>query len=73
MAEAGWSLEEGVEQVAWNLRAMGFNLRVPGTLSVGEVRRLPTTWAKRLAFGRDPRVIALCGTYAARRPAMPSD
>jgi hypothetical protein len=59
LAEAGWSLEEGAEQVRKVLSANGFNVRPPITLSARELRSYPTTWAKRLAYGRDPRAIYL--------------
>jgi hypothetical protein len=28
-------------------------------LGAAELRRMPTSWAKRLAFGRDPRAIRI--------------
>lgn len=62
LAEVGWSLEEGARQVRDVLSSNGFNMRSPIALSAHELRTIPTTWAKRLAYGRDPRAVYLCGT-----------
>jgi hypothetical protein len=59
LAEAGWRLEEGVDRVRDVLAVNGFAVRPPITLTAGELKALPTTWAKRLAFGRDPRAMYL--------------
>lgn len=67
LAEVGWSLEEGAEQVRRVLVASGFKMRPPVALTAGELRVYPTTWAKRLAFGRDPRAMYLQGTLNAVR------
>jgi 16S rRNA (adenine(1408)-N(1))-methyltransferase len=61
LAEAGWSLEDGADQVRDVLAASGFAMRSALVMPAGELKRLPTTWAKRLAFGRDPRAICLAG------------
>jgi 16S rRNA (adenine(1408)-N(1))-methyltransferase len=61
LAEAGWGLEDGGEQVRQLLRASGFGMRPIVALEVYDLRACPTTWAKRLAFGRDPRALYLCG------------
>ncbi|HLJ80162.1 MAG TPA: hypothetical protein VKT52_01670, partial [Ktedonobacterales bacterium] len=63
LAEQGWSLEHGAARVQQRLRAAGVDLRAPIALDGYALRTYPTTWAKRLAFGRDPRAIALCGTH----------
>jgi 16S rRNA (adenine(1408)-N(1))-methyltransferase len=55
LAEAGWSLEAGGEQVRRVLAAHGFIAERPAVLDACALRTCPTTWAKRLAFGRDPR------------------
>jgi 16S rRNA (adenine(1408)-N(1))-methyltransferase len=62
LAEAGWSLEAGAERVRLMLLGAGFDVHAPAALDARSLRRLPTTWAKRLAFGRDPRATALSGT-----------
>jgi 16S rRNA (adenine(1408)-N(1))-methyltransferase len=61
LAEAGWSLYDGAVQIQRRLNATGFTLDKPVELDAGALRQLPTTWAKRLAFGRDPRALTLSG------------
>jgi hypothetical protein len=61
LAEAGWSFEEGTDRVRDVLAANGFNVRPRMVLTARELRSFPTTWAKRLAFGRDPRAVCLRG------------
>jgi len=61
VAEAGWSLEEGAERVQAVLAANGFAMCRPQPPSIDELKTFPTTWAKRIAFGRDPRAIHLRG------------
>jgi 16S rRNA (adenine(1408)-N(1))-methyltransferase len=62
LAEQGWSLEEGTDQVRRVLAANGFSMRPSRLLTREDLRIYPTTWAKRLAFGRDPRAMLLHGT-----------
>ena len=59
LAEEGWLLEAGVERVATALRHHGISKVAMRRLGQAELRCLPTTWAKRLAFGRDPRAVRL--------------
>lgn len=61
LAEAGWPLEEGGRQVRQVLCASGFNVQPSVALDARQLRACPTTWAKRLAFGRDPRALYLRG------------
>jgi 16S rRNA (adenine(1408)-N(1))-methyltransferase len=61
LAEAGWSLEDGTERVRQVLSANGFAVKQHVELDALELRACPTTWAKRLAFGRDPRAQYLHG------------
>jgi 16S rRNA (adenine(1408)-N(1))-methyltransferase len=63
LAEAGWALEVGATRVQRNLRAVGFTLRSPRAWGVSELRARPTTWAHRLAFGRDPRAVFLAAIW----------
>jgi 16S rRNA (adenine(1408)-N(1))-methyltransferase len=67
LAAAGWTLEAGAAQIRWVLLSSGFALVPPVALSTGELRQIPTTWAKRLAFGRDPRAIVLSGVWQGLR------
>jgi 16S rRNA (adenine(1408)-N(1))-methyltransferase len=61
LAEAGWSLEAGADRVHSVLAASGFDMWRQVVMTVRELKALPTTWAKRLAFGRDPRAMYLKG------------
>ncbi len=61
LADAGWSPEAGCLRVRDSLEAAGFRLRVPAGLGREELRRFPSSWARRLAFGRDPRAWLLAG------------
>jgi trans-aconitate methyltransferase len=63
LAEVGWTLEAGAARVQSNLRAAGFTLRTPLAWGAAELRACPTTWARRLAFGRDPRAVFLAGNW----------
>jgi trans-aconitate methyltransferase len=69
--EAGWTLEDGAAQVRRVLNASGFHMRPPVALGGPELRDCPTTWAKRLAFGRDPRAIHLGGVRQVERITVP--
>jgi 16S rRNA (adenine(1408)-N(1))-methyltransferase len=59
LAEAGWTLERGAERVSATLRAAGFDVGDPAMLALDDLRQWPTTWAKRLAFGRNPRAVLI--------------
>lgn len=61
LAEAGWTLESGSERVRQVLRAAGFTMSAPVPLDATDLRAYPSTWAHRLAFGRDPRAVYLTG------------
>jgi 16S rRNA (adenine(1408)-N(1))-methyltransferase len=70
LAEAGWTLEAGAKRIQSNLRAAGFTLRTPLAWGATELRACPTTWARRLAFGRDPRAVFLAGNWKGEREMM---
>lgn len=61
LAEAGYSLDEGVCRVATLLKRCGFAMKTPVAIDACGLRQVPTTWAKHLAFGRDPRAALLSG------------
>lgn len=63
-AASGWTLEAGGERVAAVLRGAGAEVGPPRILGPAQLRRCPTTWAKRLAFGRDPRAIQIDAVLA---------
>jgi 16S rRNA (adenine(1408)-N(1))-methyltransferase len=59
LAEVGLSLEKGSERVGSVLRRAGARVGAPRIMQAENLRGCPTTWAKRLAFGRDPRAVEL--------------
>lgn len=59
LSEVGWTLEGGGERVATVLRDAGITIGATSLLTPAELRQWPTTWAKRLAFGRDPRAFSI--------------
>jgi 16S rRNA (adenine(1408)-N(1))-methyltransferase len=63
LAEAGYTLEEGGRLARRALSAVGFDVGQLESLGPRELRALPTTWARRLAFGRDPRALYLRATW----------
>ena len=67
LGTAGWPLADGADRVQDVLAANGFAMRPPVLLTARELKTCPTTWARRLAFGRDPRAMVLRGTRKARK------
>lgn len=65
LAEAGFGLEEGGARAAAAVAAAGFAVRPVRPLGADDLRALPTTWAKRLAVGRDPRAVEIRATHVA--------
>lgn len=65
LAQAGWSLEEGADRVQEVLTVNGFDMQPLIRLIGHDLRAFPTMWAKRLAFGRDPRAVYLHGARKA--------
>ena len=61
LSEQGWTLEAGARQIYDNLIQAGWQLKTPVMLNVQALRDFPSTWAKRLAFGRDPRAVSMSG------------
>jgi len=59
LVTAGWTLESGADQIERVLNANGLRTKSRSCLDARDLRSFPTTWAKRLAFGRDPRAIRL--------------
>ena len=62
LAELGWTLEAGADQIYANLIRAGWRVKAPAKLNAQALRNFPSTWAKRLAFGRDPRAMELTGS-----------
>lgn len=61
LAEFGIGLESGTEKIRSNLLYSSWQLDAPVQLGAPSLRGFPTTWARRLAHGRDPRAMALRG------------
>ena len=59
LSTAGWTLEAGANQIERVLSSVGWTRKSHTCLDAHVLRSIPTTWAKRLAFGRDPRAIRL--------------
>ena len=70
LAEVGWELEAGEARIQSNLHAAGFALGAPLPWGAAELHAYPTTWARRLAFGRDPRAVFLTGNWNGEREMM---
>jgi hypothetical protein len=61
LAEAGKTFEAGTDKVYYNLLQAGWQLDHPVVMDASALKNFPSTWAKRLAFGRDPRAMMLSG------------
>ena len=62
LAEAGFSLETGTQCIYEHMNRHGWNIQIPYQIDCRLLQKFPTTCAKRLAYGRDPRAMALRGT-----------
>lgn len=63
LAEAGWGLEAGAERIHNNLLQAGWHVDDPVQMNAHALHSFPSTWAKRLAFGRDPRAVEMRGCF----------
>ena len=61
LAEAVTTLEAGAEKIYSNMIRSGWQIESPVMINANALRSFPTTWAKRLAFGRDPRAVVMSG------------
>jgi Methyltransferase domain len=61
LAEAGKTLEAGTDKIYFNLLGAGWQLDRPVIMDASALKKFPSTWAKRLAFGRDPRAMMIRG------------
>ncbi len=59
LATAGWMLELSADQIEHILNEVGWRTKSISYSDAHVLRHFQTTWAKRLAFGRDPRAIRL--------------
>ncbi|HJS20282.1 MAG TPA: class I SAM-dependent methyltransferase [Anaerolineales bacterium] len=62
LVEAGTDLETGAEAIYENVNRCGWDLKTPRSVDYQVLKNFPTTWARRLAHGRDPRGMLLSGT-----------
>jgi predicted RNA methylase len=62
LREAGMELDTGTQMIFDTMNQYGWRLQNPRLLDNQFLRSFPTTWARRLAHGRDPSVMALNGT-----------
>jgi 16S rRNA (adenine(1408)-N(1))-methyltransferase len=65
LAEAGFRLDTGAAQIRNILADNGFRVRGPVAIGSAGLRAFPSTWARRLACGRDPRALGLNGRLVA--------
>jgi len=63
LAEAGTTLEAGAEKISHNMLRSGWQVNAPLAMNASALRNFPSTWAKRLAFGRDPRAMMMSGCF----------
>jgi 16S rRNA (adenine(1408)-N(1))-methyltransferase len=61
LAEAGWTLETGAEKIYNNMAYTGWQVHAPVIMNAGMLRDFPSSWARRLANGRDPRAMTIRG------------
>ncbi len=61
LSEAGTNLETGAAQIEKMMREAGWQMKKPITMQKSDLQKYPTTWSKRLAFGRDPSAVHLSG------------
>jgi hypothetical protein len=64
LAEAGVTLEAGADGIYNNMIRAGWQVGPPTLMNAQALRTFPSTWARRLAFGRDPRALELSGWFA---------
>lgn len=61
MSEMGVCLEAGASQIQEKMRESGWQIKNWSEMKISDLKKFPTTWSKRLAYGRDPRAIKLSG------------
>ena len=64
LAEAGWELDAGGQQVYEALLGAGLRALPPRRMDANGLRACPTTWAKRLAYGRAPEAVYIRAALA---------
>jgi len=66
LSDAGYTLESGAARVRQALQSGGFDVGDLVRLYARELRQCRTTWAKRLAYGRDPRAVCMRATLGSK-------
>jgi predicted RNA methylase len=61
LTEAGTTLERGAETICENLNRLGWQVNTPALMDSHTLSNFPSTWARRLAHGRDPRAMSMSG------------
>lgn len=64
LAETGHTLSDAGIRVERAFRTIGLGRITTTTLEADELRRFPSTWAKRIGFGRDPRAALITARMA---------
>lgn len=62
--KTGYTPEQTASLIRYNLFEQGFEVKPAQKLDAVALRNFPTTWAKRLAFGRDPQALYLKAIYS---------
>jgi 16S rRNA (adenine(1408)-N(1))-methyltransferase len=65
LSEAGWGFASGTEQICQSLTRTGWNIYSQREMDAAALRTFPSTWAKRLAFGRDPHAVEIRARFNA--------
>lgn len=71
LAEAGWTLDAGTSRICESLFRSGWQVTGPRLLGVTALQAFPSTWARRLAHGRDPRAMLINASLAVQTPWAP--
>jgi 16S rRNA (adenine(1408)-N(1))-methyltransferase len=61
LAETGSDLNTGAGIIHESLSRCGWDLEPLLRMEPGDLKKFPTTWARRLAHGRDPRAVIING------------
>ena len=64
MTEGGWTLKTGAEQIYNNLIDVGWQVNTLAVMDARTLQSFPSSWAKRLAFGRDPHAVVMSGWFS---------
>jgi 16S rRNA (adenine(1408)-N(1))-methyltransferase len=71
LAEMGTTLKAGAVRISDNLSRAGWQVGASTPISTLALRELPSTWARRIAVGSDPRGLTLSGWAASQAQSTP--